>query len=661
MKTIIIGFLTIFSLVILSSASEPTKYTVLLSGNKAGTQTAVKSSENQWRYEFEYNDRGRGPKLSTLVVLGPGLIPVLIETKGNDYLKAPIEERFELKDSKATWKSPSESGEKSIQGNAFYITTYSAPEEIALLTRALLAAPGKKLALLPEGEASIEKAGELEVASHGKTKKIQNYSIAGLGFSPTFVWLEDDGTFFATASSWFSVVEEGWEDVLPELTKQQDALIATRNKEMAQKLGHKPTALLLIENGNVFDSKTGKILPETTVLIDGSKIVSVGPKYKLPANTEVIDATGKTVLPGMWDMHVHLSETDGPLNIAAGVTTVRDMANDIDYVMNLRKQFDDGTAIGPHVFLAGFMDGSGPYAGPTKILVDTEEQVIAAIDRYAKLGFVQIKVYSSMNPKLIPVVIREAHKRGLRVSGHIPTNMTAEECVRLGFDEIQHVNFLILNFFPEIKDTRTPQRFIGVAENAGALDLQSKRVLDFIQLLKKHKTVLDPTVNVFEGLFTDRPATISGTVATVADRFPPQVRRGYLTGGLPVPEGKDALYRKSFEATKTFLRLLYDAGIQIVAGTDALAGFTYHRELELYAESGIPNAAVLQIATIEAAKVMKSEKESGSIEKDKRADIIIVDGDPTARISDIRKVTTVIKNGVVYQSADIYKAMGVRP
>jgi hypothetical protein len=336
MKTTIltIAFL-LFVLWIAFAVEEPTRYTVLLAGNKAGTQTTTKAGENEFRYEFEFNDRGRGPKLSTHFVLGADKIPVLIETKGNDYLKAPVEERFEFKESVAKWKSPSETGEKKISG-AIYLSSNSVPEETAILARALLAAPNQTLPLLPAGEASIKKVGELEVSSQGKTKKIIDYSISGFGFSPAFVWLEEDGTFFATASAWFSVVAEGWETVLPELTKQQDALIAENSKEMAQKLGHKPEALLLIENGNVFDSKTVKILPETTVLVDGNKIVSVGPKYKLPANTEVIDATGKTVMPGLWDMHVHLSDTDGSLNIAAGVTTVRDMANDIDYVMNLR-------------------------------------------------------------------------------------------------------------------------------------------------------------------------------------------------------------------------------------------------------------------------------------------------------------------------------------
>ena len=380
----------------------------------------------------------------------------------------------------------------------------------------------------------------------------------------------------------------------------------------------------------------------------------------MPGDTEVIDATGKTVMAGLWDMHVHLSEIDGPLDIAAGVTSVRDLANDIDFVTGLRKKFDTGEAIGPRVTLAGIVDGSGPYAGPTKVLVDNEQQVIAAVDRYAKLGYVQIKIYSSIKPELVPIIIREAHKHGLRVSGHIPAFMTAEQCVKLGYDEIQHINFLVLNFFPEVKDTRTPLRFTAVAENAAGLDLQSEQVQKFIALLKEHHTVLDPTVNVFESLFTDRPGTISASIAAVADTLPPQVRRTYLTGGLPVPEGKDQLYKNSYEALKRFVNLLYTSGIPIVAGTDAQAGFIYHRELEIYSESGIPNADVLRIATLGAARVMKRDNELGSVERGKLADIIIIDGNPVSKMSDIRKVETVIKDGVIYKSADIFRSVGVK-
>ena len=294
--------------------------------------------------------------------------------------------------------------------------------------------------------------------------------------------------------------------------------------------------------------------------------------------------------------------------------------------------------------------------------MDTPEQVHAAIARYADLGYVQIKVYSSIRPELVPGIIADAHAHGMRVSGHVPAFMTAEQFVKLGADELQHVNFLFLNFWADtVPDTRTPARFTAVAEKAASLDLDSERVKAFLRLLKEHGTVCDPTVSVFEEMFTARPGTISPPYAAVAARMPSGVRRGFLTGGLPVPEGSDRLYRDSFRQLLAMVKRLEQEGIPIVAGTDALAGFTLHRELELYVEAGIPAPRVLQIATIGAARVMKRDGELGAIAPGKKADLVLVDGDPCRRISDVRRTVTVLKNGIVYDPAAISRALGIRP
>lgn len=177
----------------------------------------------------------------------------------------------------------------------------------------------------------------------------------------------------------------------------------------------------------------------------------------------VIDA-GHTLLPGLWDMHTHISRTHGLLHLAGGVTTVRDLANDTDELIETKKLYDTDAVLGPRIILAGFMDGSGKYTGPTKVVVDTEEQAVAAMNRYVELGYEQIKLYSSIKPELVDPIAKAAHARGLRVSGHIPAFMTAEQAVRAGYDEIQHINMLVLNFlFDKVQDTRTPARFSAIA------------------------------------------------------------------------------------------------------------------------------------------------------------------------------------------------------
>lgn len=367
-------------------------------------------------------------------------------------------------------------------------------------------------------------------------------------------------------------------------------------------------------------------------------------------------------MPGMWDMHSHLSSSDGPLDIAAGVTSARDMANDIDILTALKTSWDSGQAVGPRVHRAGFIDGPGPYAGPSKVLVDNPKDALMWVDRYADLGYEQIKLYSSLDPKLVPPIIAEAHRRGLRVSGHIPAFMTAEQCVKLGFDEIQHANFLLLNFFAkEVPDTRTPARFHAIGERGAGLDLQSRPVQDFIHLLRDKHVVSDPTLVTFEGMFLGKAGEIDPAFAAVADRLPPQVRRGFLGGGLQAPAGMEERYHQGFRAMQHMVGELYKNGVQIVAGTDSLAGFAYHRELELYVEAGIPAPVVLRIATLDAARVMKSDGEVGTVAPGMLADLIVLDGDPSVRISDIRKVQLVIKDGVLYHPDEIDRAIGVLP
>src|SRR5208282_3493239 len=227
-----------------------------------------------------------------------------------------------------------------------------------------------------------------------------------------------------------------------------------------------PKIGIVFTHVNVFDSETAKVILDQEVFVEGNLIVSVGPSlfYRTGIWPEIIDATGKTLLPGLWDMHAHVGDNDGLLNLAAGVTTVRDLGNDIDSLLARRQRIIDGKEIGTRIVLAGIIDSPDAYHGPTKVLVSTAAEARTAVDNYKRLGYVQIKIYSSVKPELVPAIIDEAHKNGMRVSGHIPAQMIASRCVELGYDEIQHMNFLILNFFPEVKNTNTIARLIEPAK-----------------------------------------------------------------------------------------------------------------------------------------------------------------------------------------------------
>jgi imidazolonepropionase-like amidohydrolase len=638
-------------------------YTFLFGDRPAG-HMKVWTDEGELVSDFEYNDRGRGPHIVERNVVNSAGMVTSSRVIGHSYYKDSVDERFSYADGTASWKNATEGESSAKREPQFYLSVNGTPLEFALLARALLTANGKQVALFPSGSATVEKVRDLEIGSAASKRTVGLYAISGVGFTPSYVWLDNDKQFFGTVSTWSNVVPKGWEAAVPAMLDAQQAAVATRFESLAKTLAHKPAGALVFRNANVFDAERAVMLPHTTVVIVGNRIQSVGPdtKAKVPAGAEVIDAQGKSLIPGLWDMHVHIQPgEEGLLHLSAGVTSARDMGNDSTNVLDLRRQFDAGTLIGPRLVLAGLIDSPGPFQVPTGVLASTEAEVRKAVNRFADQGFEQIKVYSSLKPELVPVIIDAAHKRGLRVSGHVPASMTAEQVVRLGFDEVQHVNMLMLNFIDSVKDTRAMSRFTAVARDGAKLDFSSQRVRSFLQLLKARHTVLDPTVGTFEDMFVGRPGKVSASFGMVVDRFPSPVARGFIGGGLPVPAGMDQRYRDSYNAMLKMIGEAYRMGIPIVAGTDALPGFALHRELELYVRSGIPAPEVLRIATLGAARVTKRTDKLGTIAPGKLADVILVNGNPATNISDIRKVELTVKDGVVFRSADLLKALSIRP
>jgi Amidohydrolase family len=641
--------------------SNAERYSVTMMGNLAGQQVVWTAPDGTIHMFYQFNDRGRGPKTTSVLTLDAKGIPIAETVNGNDYLKSKVSEDYSLHDGTARWKNDSEQGEKKVDAPAIYVSINGAPAEFGFLAHAALA-NGGKVALLPEGEARVERVAERDLENSGKKKHVAMYSVTGLDFSPTYIWLDDQDKFFAFVNPWSTVIPEGWEKTADALNTVQDEISQARSADLAQKLAHHAPHGIVFTHADVFDSESGKIVKDQNVVVAGNRIQSVGPGGAVQAaDAEEIDAKGKTLLPGLWDMHTHVGDNDGLLNLAAGVTTVRDLANDTDSLLARRKRIEEGKEIGTRIVIAGIIDGPGPFQGPTKVLVSTEEEARAAVDNYVKLGYVQIKIYSSVKPELVPAIIDEAHKKGLRVSGHIPAEMTASQCVKLGYDEIQHANFLMLNFMPDVKNTNTPTRFTEVAKRAADLDLNSAEVQSFVKLLQDHHTTLDPTLSIFEDMFTTRAGEIPRGFQPVAKRLPPQVRRGLLSSGLTPPAGMDQRYRDSFAKMVQLVGLLYRAGIPIESGTDSMVGFALHRELELHVQAGIPAARVLQDATLGAAHIMSMDKDLGSITPGKLADLTLVDGDPVANISDIRKTDLVVKDGVLYRPAELYSALGVEP
>jgi hypothetical protein len=642
--------------------ADTVRYAVTIQANPAGSQVVARRSSTAVTVHYEFNDRGRGPKTETSIEVDQRGIPRSLVISGHDYLKQAVDERLSWTAGRLRWSNSSEQGSAARPG-AFYLPREAAPEISGLLARALLRTSGKRLPLLPSGSAAIEEVASRTVTQGDQTRSLSLVAITGLGFAPDYLWLDRDTTLFAVVGGWRRTIVAGWESVADGLDAIQDSAARRRDSTTAHGLTDRPAGPVAFTNVAVFDAPNARVLRGRTVLIEGNRIAAVGPAGSVPLGRTVlrIPGSGKTLLPGLWDMHGHLGAVDGALHLAAGVTTVRDLANDVDYLIATKGAIERRAAIGPRVIMAGFLDGPGPYAGPTKALVSTVDQAREWIDRYASLGYRQIKLYSSLDPALVAPIAERTHAKGMRLSGHIPRGMVAAQAVAAGYDEIQHTNMLFLNFLGDTLDTRTPLRFTMVARHGLDLDLAADSVQSFIRLLKERGTVVDPTLAVFEEMFTADPSAMTPGNARIADRLPPQIRRGLRGGSLPADPSTRARYRASYAKMLAMVKTLFAAGVPIVAGTDCLAGMCLHRELELYVQAGIPPAEVLKLATWGAASVMKEADRVGAIEPGKLADVILVRGNPVAAIGEIRKVDLVMKDGFLFDPAKIYGSLGVEP
>jgi hypothetical protein len=638
---------------------DTTRWTILLGGQVAGEYLHWTEPDGELRYFHEFNDRGRGPRTETRVRLGPDGLAVWFETTGVDYFKTPFTSWYRVEDGVARWENRNEAGEREVTEPALFGGGGGDP---GLLVRTVLA-HGGAMAALPEGRIQVERVAELEVTAGGRTRTIVQYEISGMGFEPWVAWLTPEGRYFASGGGWQGTIEAGWEEALAGIVAAQEARAARRYEELARRLTRVPTDPVVFRGVGVYDPVARAIRPDQTVVVEGDRIVAVGPAgtVDIPHGAEVVDGAGRTLLPGLWDMHTHESHFAGALHLAAGVTSVRDLGNDTAIVLDIQRKRAAGTALGPRVIAAGFMDGPGPFTAPTGPKVSSEDEARQVVRDYARAGMEQIKVYSSLDPALLPVVIDEATRNGMRVSGHLPWPLLAEQAIQAGIHELQHVNFLVLNFLGDTIDTRTPARFHAPARLGAQLDLGSAAVQRFVALLRERDVVVDPTLAVFESLFTSRDGQVTPGFEDIVHRFPPEVRRGMKGGGLPAPEGLEQRYRDSFQTMLDLVALLHEAGVRIVPGTDALAGFTLHRELELYHRAGIPAADVLYLATLGSARVAGRDDRLGRIEPGMLADLVLVDGDPTRDITDIRRTRLVLKGGAVYDPDALHGAFNIEP
>lgn len=648
-------------------AQTTTRYSVLFQGKPGGAQTTT-DDDGRVTVDFSFRNNGRGPDVNEEYSWAQDGTLKSFRLSGKSTTGSAISESYARDGDSAIWTSTADNGTKTVKGHTMYLpAAESSVENLAALVRTIGKAGGR-IEAVPAGELTARKLASLELARGEAKRKVALHAINGVGLQPAFVWLDDDAnmTLFASISTGFddsATILAGWEDQAAALKRRQVTAENDMLAAFAKKHSHALAGVTVIRNARVFDPERGTLGAASDVYVDAGRIVEIaasGKRARKAANT--VDAQGRVLLPGLYDMHGHETAWGAPLQIAGGVTTVRDLGNDNAMLADLSAQIDAGTRLGARIVPAGFIEGESPYSARYGFVIKDLAGAKKAVDWYAEHRYPQIKIYNSFPKELVKDTAAYAHEKGLRVSGHVPAFMRAEDVVRQGYDEVQHINQLLLNFFvkPDT-DTRTLQRFYLVAENAHALDLDSQPVKDFVALLKQRGTVIDPTVAVFE-FMGDKAGETMLTYRAIADHFPISVQRSLRSGFFSVPDDKVDAYRGSVRKMAQFVGVMYRAGIPVVAGTDAIPGFTLHRELQIYVEgAGLTPAQALAIATVNGAKYTRTSDKAGSIAPGKYADLVLVDGDPTQDITSLRKIAFVMKGGTAYYPDEIYRELGVAP
>lgn len=657
-----IRWLSVCALLLLSTVCAASERFVAVSNDEVVGTLEVTRNENRIGIDYRIDDNGRGPKIRESIRVDSAGMPVEWRIEGAGNIGAPVREEFRVHGGWARWHSLNDSGEAPSDDQHIYIASAASPWSQGLYLQQLLRRPDRSLAMLPAGSLRAESVREFNVGSGERRRSVTVYALHGLKTAPQFVLALADGSFFGTISAGFVLVPDGFQGEFRTLSQLASDLGWQMLEGLSKQMLHQYDRPVYIRNVRVFDSIAGTLGGPASVVVFRDRIVGVRGNKPPPSDTIVVDGQGGTLVPGLTDMHSHVSAWDMPLYLAGGVTSVRDLGNDNEVLQDLLTRVLSGSIMGPRMTLSGFIEGRSKFSARLGFVVDQLPAALAKVRWYADHGYRGIKLYSSITPDWVRPIAEEAHHLGLHVSGHVPAFMTSERAVRDGYDEINHMNQLLLSFvLAPNEDTRTPLRFTAVGERFGQLDLHSEPVQRMVALMKERGTTLDVTMAGLEWMLLSEPGKSPPAIEDWLSHMPGPVQRARRTAVLDMKPGQLPLYRASWRKLQSALKMLDEAGIRIVPGTDDEPGFMLHSELEVYARAGIPNARVLQIATIGCARFLGREQELGSIETGKLADFILVAGDPTKDMSVIRQIRMVVTRGSVVFPEEVHSAMGVRP
>jgi imidazolonepropionase-like amidohydrolase len=647
---------TAASLLCLSAATPPQeqgRYTTYMLLHEVGSESYAVNAQGVMTVASTLSDRGTTRASLTTLKLGPDYAPLRLETRRQG---APATEvwRTEVQDGAVAVQEAD--ARRTLAAPAVaYPTLPSTPAAVQMMLMRywrLHGAP-ERLPVLRASDTAppleIRQVGEDTLSMLGGPVRLTRYTVANLLFGREIVWIDTQGRLAALMTfagglpveQVLEIYRPAFQQLVQSGVRQEMADLDALDRQVQPEA----EGSFAIVGARLIDGTGAPAVEDAAVVVQDGRIVAAGPRkaVKLPAGIRVIHAEGQSLLPGLWEMHSHYSGVEfGPALMAAGVTTARDCGGEFGFLTTVRDKIDREHALGPRLLLAGLIDSGGPL-GFGQVDAETPADGQAAVDRYADAGFRQIKVYTQLSPEVLTAVAAEAHKRGLTVTGHVPAAVDAFGGIADGMDQINHLQFVTRAMLPP------------GAKGGEPVDLSSERAKSLIALMASHQILIDPTDGW--GEMAGHPKSVRAASLEPGLNGAPYVLAAKFEAlGGPVDPAR---FRQRMRANGQVIAALYRAGVPIVAGSDTgLIGYGLDRELELYVQAGLPPMAAIQTATLNAARAMKLDRESGTVEAGKRADLMLVEGDPLKNISDLRRVTKVVRDGQLYDSRALGRSVG---
>jgi imidazolonepropionase-like amidohydrolase len=581
--------------------------------------------------------------------------PTFYQAKGRTSTLTSTDVEVTVRGGRATVRRGGSSEVAAVPARAFTSSPY-APATVAQAAFRYWVAQSRptELALLPEGRLRFQPRGRDTVQVNGRTLILDRFSAEGLAWGRQSLWFDGDGKLVALVHAdaeldRFEVIRNGYEPALPNFVQSAVRDGVANLEQTARAIRPVREGSYALVGGTLIDGTGSAPVRDAVVIVRDGRIAAAGPaaRVRVPAGVPTVNVAGKTIIPGLWDTHVHYTQGEWlAAALASGVTTARDAANEIEWITAVRDAVQGGRALGPRMVLAGVIDGGEHPLGV--ITAANPDEARAAVRRYHTAGFAQIKTYESLSPALVPVVAEEAHRLGMKVTGHVPTGMSTADFVRAGVDGVNHLNFVIAAM-------RTP----AAEGRPASFDPRSAQAQAAIRLFRERGVAVEPTLARSEQRSRPVDSAYVGYEPGMA-HAPLELREALNTVGVPAQVGTRAM--ASLRRASAVVPQLHRAGIPVLLGSDLVVpGHTIHRELELAVQAGLTPMEAIRAATDGAAKAFGMERESGTVQTGKRADLVVLGGDPLQDITAVRRVHLVITAGRAFDPAPLWRAADFAP